>query len=244
MYLFSNPILVHHEPAVYDAIAQHSFGWVDGISAAICPYLATSMFSLSYLSGCGLPPLWPPISILVRGETDDPWARDTHSLELNTLFPNPDYYYDQKLQVAEIVPSGPEDMKHPPPYIFPPQKSYLVKSRRGPLRCRQIRLGKYGTAMWLEPQERSSLGLVTPISDEQWRWQHENMVQRNESLRVGVFPGSLSSCGKAYSQVLEDIAGTDLVENEANNWTSFDYDEIGGRIVVASSIGNILAVSL
>jgi len=43
---------------------------------------------------------------------------------------------------------------------------------------------------------------------------------------------------------VEDIAATDLVENEANNWTSFDYDEIGGRVVVASSFGKILVVSL
>jgi hypothetical protein len=218
-------------------LAQHSFGWVDGIAASICPHLSTS-------EGSGT-----PISILVRGESDDPWAQNTHYLQLYSLLPNIDYA-QQKLEMQYLDTLHKVDsdfgVPHalPSPYNFPPREDYHIKSRRGALRCKQVVLEKFGTAAWIEPQERFYSGLVTglvpPTVDvgEQWSWQDEVQVQRHECLRVAVFPGSMSVHADT------EVNSRRVLTNEGNNWTSFDYDEIGGRIVLGSSFGKIVVIKL
>lgn len=213
-------------------IAQHSFGWVDGIFASICPHLSTS--------GCA----GTPISILVRGESDDPWAQDAHYLELYSLLPNSAYAQQKQEMNSTNSDFAWNDVPHsfPSPYNFPPCKNYHIKSHRGALRCKRVMLGNFGTAAWLEPQERFSSGLVTglvpPMSDV-WRWQDLDWVQRDESLKVAVFPGSLT-----VDAVTEEVHSRSVVINEANNWTSFDYDEIGGRVVLGSSFGKIVVIKV
>ncbi|KAG5638086.1 hypothetical protein H0H81_001853 [Sphagnurus paluster] len=61
--LFADPEL-HAVPETSTPIAQHSFGWIDGVSVS-----STSA----------------ALSFLVRSESDDPWASTAHSLDLYTL---------------------------------------------------------------------------------------------------------------------------------------------------------------
>jgi hypothetical protein len=212
---------------------------VDAIVACVCPHLSTSKCAGT------------PISILVRGESDDPWAQDAHYLELYSLLPNSDYA-QQKLEMqyldtldeadsdlgAHSIPHSP-----PSPYNFPPCKTYHIKSHRGALRCKQVMLGKFGTAAWIEPQERFSSGLVTgfvPPMVDIWRRLDADGVQRHECLRVAVLPGSLTMDAESESEV----HSRSVLTNEANNWTSFDYDEIGGRFVLGSSFGKIVVIKV
>jgi hypothetical protein len=201
---------------------------VDGIVASLCPHLSTSTCAGT------------PISILVRGESDDPWAQDTHYLELYSLLPNDDYPRQKlEMQYLDRMDEADSDFGRksiprvpPSPYNFPPCRNYRIKSHRGALRCKQVMLGKFGTAAWIEPQERFSSGLVTgliPLQD----------VQRHECMRVAVFPGSLG-----VQAATEEVDSRSVLTNEANNWTSFDYDEIGGRIVLGSSFGKIVVIKV
>jgi len=264
--LFPYPELKPYDPSsdypqdTYDAIAYYSFGWVDGISAAICPYLTTSTI-LSNMSEPGVQP-WAAISILIRGESDDPWTQDEHFLELYTLSPNPDYVYEAPVPrniAGSVVTTSAfndgaiEDSSIstnliPPvsPYVFPPQKIYRIKSRRGPLRCRHVSLGKFGTAAWLEPHERFSTGLVTAFpSFELWSWQNGDQLERqDECARFCVFPGPLSMSTLERDGESEQVQSRKLLENAENNWTCFDYDEVGGRIVFGTSFGKIAVVYL
>lgn len=92
-------------------------------------------------------------------------------------------------------------------------------------------LGKFGTAAWLEPQERFSTGLVTGLDFP--------AVQRHECLRVAVFPGSLSQGVER-----EEVYPRNVAINEEDDWTSFDYDEMGGRIVLGTSFGKIVVIKV
>jgi hypothetical protein len=42
----------------------------------------------------------------------------------------------------------------------------------------------------------------------------------------------------------EQVQSRKLLENGENNWTCFDYDEVGGRIVFGTSFGKIAVVYL
>ncbi|KAK0483000.1 hypothetical protein EDD18DRAFT_1200523 [Armillaria luteobubalina] len=86
--------------SAFTRIATHSFGWVDGASAT-------------------------PTSILIRSQSDNPWASELNSLELYSLS------------------------------SFPPTLTSKVASRRGALRCADVILGKRGTAVWIRPHERA-----------------------------------------------------------------------------------------
>jgi hypothetical protein len=79
---------VYINPNIYRPLASHSFGWVDGMAINKCPGWTGRFKSQSTDKSCPLPAL----NILVRGESDDPWASDTQQLEVWTLSPNPEYY--------------------------------------------------------------------------------------------------------------------------------------------------------
>ncbi|KAK0216390.1 hypothetical protein IW262DRAFT_1276639 [Armillaria fumosa] len=84
----------------FTRIATHSFGWVDGASATLT-------------------------SILIRSQSNNPWASELNSLELYSLS------------------------------SFPPTLTSKVSSRRGALRCTDVILGKRATAVWIRPHERA-----------------------------------------------------------------------------------------
>ncbi len=81
-------------------IATHSFGWVDGASAT-------------------------PTSILIRSQSDNPWASELNSFELYSLS------------------------------SFPPTLTSKVSLRRGALRCTNVILGKRATTVWIRPPDRA-----------------------------------------------------------------------------------------
>ncbi|KAH9477170.1 hypothetical protein JR316_0011087 [Psilocybe cubensis] len=211
VHLFPFPELGSHVEISCEPLAEHSFGWVDGQSVNICPFLSSSRSTTSKMH--------TPLTIFVRGESDDPWASDIYNLELYTLEPNPDY----------TASNG-------SPYLFPPRLRDKVACLRGSLTCRRIVLGRLGTAAWIQPRDRFASGLLADIPTHL-----VPSTVAHESLIITAFPGSLS--------IKDDYGGTvigkKIFENEVNaGWTSFDYDEVGGRVAVASSFGRVTVLEL
>ncbi|SJL10793.1 uncharacterized protein ARMOST_14187 [Armillaria ostoyae] len=93
-------ITVYTAPPLPTRIATHSFGWVDGASAT-------------------------QTSILIRSQSDNPWAAELNSLELYSLS------------------------------SFPSAVVSKISSRRGALRCTDVILGKRATAVWIRPHDRA-----------------------------------------------------------------------------------------
>ncbi|PPQ94259.1 hypothetical protein CVT25_004915 [Psilocybe cyanescens] len=226
IHLFPFPRLDPHDtdgtlPVPYEPLAHHSFGWVDAECVNICPFLSRPEGDSS--KTC------IPLSILVRGESDDPWASDIFYLELYTFEPNPDYVPDD---------TGPANIS---PYLFPPRLSNKVACLRGSLTCRQIVLGRLGTAVWIQPRDRFAGGLLADIPSHL-----VPATNAHESLIVAVFPGSLRS--EEEGKVKEGssvVVGKKIFGNEFNtSWTSLDYDEVNGRIALASSFGRVTILEL
>lgn len=202
IYLFPEPVL-HNIPLVYHPIAEHSFGWVDGVSVT------------QRSSG--------NLSILLRGESDDPWASGLHSLNLFTLEHNPK---DEML-----------------PYLFPPILVSQVPALRGSLRCRRVILGKYGTAVWIQPQDRALLGLASCHRDHPQ--QAIRSAREHESVVVAAFPGPLAPPDDDLDdRSIIRTRSRMLCSNSLNNWVSLDYNEEEGRIVLSSSFGRVMVVEL
>ncbi|KIY62728.1 hypothetical protein CYLTODRAFT_494450 [Cylindrobasidium torrendii FP15055 ss-10] len=142
-------------------------------------------------------------SVLVRHQSDNPWTADTSTLQLHT------------------IPPAQGDLEG---YQFPPVPAIEVCSPRGAMRCPKVVLGKYGTALWIRPHERSL------VADE------SSVMLAEETLVAAVFPGALNA-GK-------EVVSSWICSNAFNNWTAFDYDEDRGLMVIASSFGKVLFVEL
>ncbi|KAF7358391.1 Acid protease [Mycena venus] len=224
--LFPNPPLTPGPPVVYAPLAVHSFGWVDG--AAVTTILGPTP---TLDDSNSLPP--QPLSILIRPEPDDPWAADSdHALDLHVLRSEPTF-----------------PLSTTRPYIFPPVHTARAPSTRGSLQCSDLRLGPHGTAVWIEPQDRSAIGLLQDA--------HVPVAQRqNERLVYTAFPGPLfrgSAGDGTYVELDSDLDfGAEpigvrvctLCTNELNNWKALDYDEVRGRVAVGSTRGRITVLSL
>lgn len=244
IHLFPFPDLEYphssgEQPTIYKPIAHHSFGWVDGECVAICPFIYPTPTKTSKAT-------WLPLSILVGGESDDPWAADIHYLELYTLEPNPDYpeeagAHGQAFR-KDISGQTPETRLSASPYLFPPQLTNKVACLRGSLRCKRVLLGRFGTAVWIQPRDRFIGGLLADIP--------ANLVpssNAHESLVITAFPGSLNTGAGADGELMTTsiVVGKKIYQNQSNtSWTSFDYDEIGGRIVLGSSFGRVTVLYL
>lgn len=207
IHLFPKPEL-QSTPQIYTPIAQHSFGWTDGVSVAPPRLLNNAGSSSDFAS----------LSILIQGEINDPWSSGQRSLDLFTLHPNPSYRSS-----ASDTNTG----MSPVPYIFPPTLTAQVHTVRGSLRCRNFILGRCGTAVWIHPRD---LMYETTLCD---------------CVVVAAFPGPLAasspfgdSDSPASSSVIQGIK---LHANYLyNSWTSLDYDEERGRVVLGSSYGPIM----
>jgi hypothetical protein len=245
------------EPLRYFPLAQHSFGWVDGVSVKIMG----KHRELSTAFSASINQLIQPLSILVRAETDDPWTSNTLSITLYTLQPNPDYT-PPEISSNEPGPEIPSegnavhDMTSSLlPYLFPPVLTSKVSSRRGALRCKDIILGRLGTALWIQPKDQSAAGLYWTTDDAPAGPQTYLLSKyRHESLVATVFPGSLFSerdKEKENDEVIAPIPeqgaeseGKVICWNEKNNWSSIDYDEDVGRIVLGTSFGVITVIDM
>ncbi|KIK57623.1 hypothetical protein GYMLUDRAFT_1009574 [Collybiopsis luxurians FD-317 M1] len=207
---------------VYSPLAKHSFGWVDGVS--VVPI---------YSAGCTRP---TTLKILVRLQSDNPWMANEHSLDLYELHSDPDI--------------GIEDDVARSPYLFPPICTAQVASTRGSLRCTDLVLGKCGTAIWVKPGERALNGLLPPeIYDDYTNNTRQGGFdgilsnisgdvegKSSESLVAGIFPGPLNPqttvrTRKIYANVLK-------------NWTTLDYDEAVGSIVLGDASGSVRILQL
>lgn len=242
--LFPFPILKVTEdlPLRYLPIARHSFGWVDGVFVQFMGenHLSKSIYSTDQ-------PL--PLSILVRAETDDPWASDDSSLELYTLHVNPHYQEhlidDETSCAVHETPITPS-IHSPQPYCFPPVLTSKVVSRRGSLRCTDVLLGRLGTALWLQPKDRSVSGLYWTADDALAGPQNaERSKYRYESLVAGIFPGTLfpGDCRTLDKGVLK-VEAQIIRWNEGQSWSSIAYDEDVGRIVLATGFGDITILDM
>ncbi|KAG6847909.1 hypothetical protein H0H93_004998 [Arthromyces matolae] len=203
IHLFPYPVL-EEIPPTYHSIAQHSFGWIDGV--CVTPSRSNS----------------PILSILLRGESDDPWSSGLHSLDQYTLTPNP-ISNDENDEEGSFIP----------PYIFPPTLTAKVPAIRGSLRCRNVLLGPCGTAAWIQPQDRAVVGLAWP-GNEDHPLLAIHPTSGNESLMVAAFPGPLARDKDDDVEQDGDVVGTRstaVATNGLNNWTALDYDEEVGRII-------------
>ncbi|KAF8188673.1 hypothetical protein BJ912DRAFT_968162 [Pholiota molesta] len=195
-------------------IARHTFGWVDGQCVTVCPFLNNS----SHPSAS-----WPPLSILMRGE-NKPTDGCAPMATVSAPFPNPNHS----------------------PYLFPPRLTHKVASLRGSLRCKQIALGRFGTALWVQPRDRFATGLLADVPE----YLNPPASRRNEALVAAVFPGSLNPVDDVLDELGDSeeevvVAGRNIFENApGSSWTSFDYDEVGGRVALGSSFGKVTILQL
>ncbi|KAJ6515495.1 hypothetical protein C8R45DRAFT_1086688 [Mycena sanguinolenta] len=212
--LFPNPPLTTDPPVVHAPLApERYFGWLDGAAAAPILGLTTDSNANSL----------PPLSILIRPELDNPWlAHDGYKLNLYVLHPEPTF----PLSTAC-------------PYIFPPVLTAQVPSSRGSLQYSELRLGAHGTAVWIEPRDRSSMGLLADA--------HAPVARQNERLVCAVLPGPFFRAGAAdldTDATPISVQGRTLLANELNNWNALDYDEARGRVAIGSTWGRITVLSL
>ncbi|KAM5541037.1 hypothetical protein V8D89_005348 [Ganoderma adspersum] len=156
--LFPEPELLptDAEHPTYQPIGSHSFGWIDGVSVN---WQSEPLFNVQAARHS---PRHEPLSILLRAESDDPWASDVHKLEQFVLSPNPAFdapatssFGAEKTDGREAPRS--DSVESPPPapapYLFPPVRAeHTSPTVRGFLRCRDIALGPAGTALWIQPR--------------------------------------------------------------------------------------------
>lgn len=206
-------------PATYlRPAARHRFGWIDGVS--LVPQRQAAHSSAP-----------PPLSVVLRAESDDPWAADKHLLDLYTLAPDPEYPREGD-QLA-------------PPYLFPPVHQTSWASTRGHLRCRDILLGAHGTALWIQPRPTRHLDLTAydvHSSDTQRPGQHSPLgaPPPRETLVAALLPGRLRDGGRGEALDEPDEVRTLWAFDGSNGtWTSVDYDEARGLVALGDSQGNV-----
>ncbi|KAI0323915.1 hypothetical protein GY45DRAFT_1332115 [Cubamyces sp. BRFM 1775] len=147
----------------YDPVGFHTFGWIDGVSVIL---QSDSMRSRDVPAK----PEHAPLSILLRTESDDPWASDVHKLEQFLLLPDPTFEGRSNSEnpvstgvVDELDPasSAPPAPASASPYVFPPVRAERTSPTvRGFLRCPDIVLGPCGTALWIQPRARTTAHLT------------------------------------------------------------------------------------
>lgn len=213
--LFVEPTLVSpdRDLPVTLPYACASFGWVDGVS------LATPPRDTAHGSQ-------PSLSMLVRTKGDDPWSLQDQ-FKLLTL--NSD-----TSDIALLTPHDDASSTDPHSRAFPLSLvTSLSSPHRGPLRCSDMVLGSYGTAVWVQPADWSVGGLIS--SDV--HLQHVPVPTSQETLFAAIFPGPLShDTTEARIKV--------SLPNSGSTWSCLDYDEERGLIAVGSSSGSITLFSL
>ena len=258
--LFPEPDLrpASGEYATYSPVGFHTFGWIDGVS--VVPQCGTVVDANDAVKSSG----HEPLSILLRAESDDPWASDVHTLEQFVLHPNPAFDDDSDVQDDTL---NPEDAKSVPPYLFPPVRAeHTSPTVRGFLRCRDIALGPSGTALWIQPRAARMAHLTgydvhsSPAQVyDAFNPDHQHpddiphtpsgaqaMADRTrtaESLCAAVFEGPL----QRRQPEMRPTATARVLwaqTRDSCNWTAFDYDEETGRVALGSSDGSVTVLDL
>lgn len=252
--LFPEPTLRLAEDSftTYEPIGFHTFGWIDGVSVnRQCDPLNGADVSLEDV----------PLSILLRTESDNPWASGVHTLEQFLLFPNPAF--------AELMDAPPSDastdtlgpsttpsVSTPPPiapYIFPPVRAeHTLPAVRGFLRCTDIILGPCGTALWIQPRaartahltgldvHSSEAQVVDALNpdhlhpDETPLSGSADRARTAEALCGAVFAGPLQ---RRHPELQPRARRLWVQQRDNCNWTALDYDEERGRAALGASDG-------
>ncbi|KAH7884787.1 hypothetical protein F5I97DRAFT_1501810 [Phlebopus sp. FC_14] len=213
--LFVDPPLVppEHEPSVTLPYACSSFGWVDGVSLTVRPSRPLDINDPS-----------PCLSMLVRTKGDDPWSLQD---KFRFLTMNP-----ETPRISSAIPLDGAPANH-----SPTQPLTLVTSlscpHTGPLRCSDMVLGPYGTAVWVQPADWSIAGLIS----NNVHLQHVPVPSAQEILVAAIFPGRL---GGVLSQASIKVSCV----NSEKNWSCLDYDEELGLVALGSSSGSITMLRL
>ena len=252
---------------MYAPLAQHSFGWVDGVAVS-----ASAAHGGEHVKGRREEHV--ALSILLRPESDDPWyPTEKHKLEMYTLYPNlafdpfsldEDEVVESSSDLSTTFHSSPPKAQAQLPYIFPPLLTHSIPTRHGVLRCTSLALGKCGTGVWIEPRmPRTMVGLVhgwlrdAAKGDGFWKREREK-----ERVMCAVFPGPLYRSGlegldlegseevektglsKEIHGMELDLSGVVDDDDGIGDWVAFDYDESRGRVVLASSYGRVLVLEV
>ncbi|KAJ4497900.1 hypothetical protein C8R41DRAFT_171568 [Lentinula lateritia] len=225
----SNFLTTPGMPNVYSPIANHSFGWVDGVSV------------VSMYPDCSVGSHPGTLKILVRLQSDNPWMSNEHSLDLYELSLNPNF-------VSTPAPEHAHEQMYPTecPYQFPPICTSRVTSSRGALRCTDLILGRCGTAMWVKPGDRATHGLLVSDMYDDYTYvarlggRESGIVTMGggatESLVAGIFPGPLNPD--------ENVRTRKIYTNVSKDWTALDYDEAIGRVVLGDATGSVRILEL
>lgn len=255
---FQTPTLVSAKDAFEPGqpFAQHAFGWIDGV--AVAP--RTSLDSDRHERAGA-----PPLSILLRAESDDPWADDLHTLDLYVLRPRPASEPAYPLTIAldafgnilesapapkqgVPTPSTPQDAPHhqSSPYRFPPLHVSAYPGTRGHLHCRDMRLGAHGTALWIQPRpaHAASLGLTEFDVHSSTAQGTSAAAAHREQLVATVTPGVMRECNAAEFGEGEGVRTLRSLDSADGNWTCLDYDEARGLVVLGSGRGKVTLLRL
>lgn len=238
LFPYPTPQLLSLDAPLLRPIASHSFGWVDGI--ALSPQ--TNPFAVD---NCDM---GIPYSIALRAESDDPWSPDVHSLDVYTLNPSTDY--DVKSSPPFHHPNDPSqdsmdniDGFTKSPYSFPPIHQTSYASIRGFLRCPDIYLGTFGTAIWIQARPARNVSLTDfDVHSSETQGSQLALHRPKESLVGALFrrdgPRSHRQGSTSEPRVLC------VQESDSGSWSSLDYDEVRGRIAMGSGDGKVTLLEL
>ncbi|KIJ14407.1 hypothetical protein PAXINDRAFT_12772 [Paxillus involutus ATCC 200175] len=188
-----------------------SFGWVDGVALALRPSTQFHTTSSSQ----------PSLSILVRTKGDDPWRLEdqfkfsTFNATQNSTSPSTSH------------PDAPSIDNDTGTFPFTPV-SRLYSPHHGPLRCSDMVLGPYGTAVWVQPADWAMAGLLS----ENGYLNYIPAAPSKETLVVAIFPGPLNR-GSPEACIKVSF------ENNGFAWSCLDYDEERGLIALGSNFGGL-----
>lgn len=189
-----------------------------------------------------------PYSIALRAESDDPWSPDVHSLDVYTLNPSTDY--DVKSSPPFHHPNDPSqdsmdniDGFTKSPYSFPPIHQTSYASIRGFLRCPDIYLGTFGTAIWIQARPARNVSLTDfDVHSSETQGSQLALHRPKESLVGALFrrdgPRSHRQGSTSEPRVLC------VQESDSGSWSSLDYDEVRGRIAMGSGDGKVTLLEL
>ncbi|KAF9223291.1 hypothetical protein BS17DRAFT_781630 [Gyrodon lividus] len=187
-----------------------SFGWVDGVSLAVLP--STQLNTTS--------PSQPSLSILVRTKGEDPW-RLQDQFQFLTLNASPNATPSTSHDDTPSVDNNPRT------FPFTPVSS-ISSPHQGPLRCSDMVLGPYGTAVWVQPADWAMAGLIS----DNVHLQHAPVPPSHETLVAAIFPGLLN---RGSSEACVKVS----FENSGYAWSCLDYDEERGLIALGSNFGGL-----
>ncbi|TFL00066.1 hypothetical protein BDV98DRAFT_480386, partial [Pterulicium gracile] len=223
IHLFPLPSFLVASPAPIsgvEPIISHSFGWINSIhvQVSVCGEQSSDD---EHESGGGRKGDWPALTILCREEGADFWSAQAHQIQMYVLEPNPAFVSEStSTDSSTSSTSHTESPAANIPYLFPPLLTARASSKKGYSRCSQVILGQRGTAVWIQPRERSGMGLV------------------------GMAGGMTMGDGDGMGDDVAQVKGRPLWTNGKNDWTSVDYDEVNGRIALGTSGGRVVVMGI